>query len=52
MALFKGGQLVWMLERHEIEGRTPHQLADALRIAYDEHCAVEAVREAVGQGED
>lgn len=39
VALFKDGQLVWFLERHRIEGRTPHQIADALREAYAEHCS-------------
>lgn len=38
VALFKGGELVWMLERHEIEGRTPYQIADSLRAAYEQHC--------------
>jgi putative YphP/YqiW family bacilliredoxin len=38
IALFKEGELVWMLERHQIEGRTPHQLADHLRRAYEEFC--------------
>lgn len=39
IALFKDGQLVWFLERHRIEGRTPHQIAEALQQAYAEHCA-------------
>jgi putative YphP/YqiW family bacilliredoxin len=38
VALFKDGELVWMLERHQIEGRTPHQLAETLREAYEQHC--------------
>jgi putative YphP/YqiW family bacilliredoxin len=38
VALFKGGELVWMLERHEIQGRTPHQLAERLREAYERFC--------------
>ena len=38
VALFKDGDLVWMLERHEIEGRTPHQLAHILQDAYQRHC--------------
>lgn len=38
VALFKDGELVWMLERHEIEGRTPYELADLLREAYERHC--------------
>ena len=39
VALFKGGSLVWMLERHQIEGRHPYEIADDLKAAYDEHCA-------------
>jgi putative YphP/YqiW family bacilliredoxin len=38
VALFRDGQLVWFLERHRIEGRTPHQIADVLREAYRQHC--------------
>lgn len=39
IALMKGGDLVWMLERHQIEGRTAQMIADDLRAAYNEHCA-------------
>jgi putative YphP/YqiW family bacilliredoxin len=38
IALFKDGELVWMMERHQIEGRTPHQLAQSLGEAYQQHC--------------
>jgi len=38
MALFKDGELVHMLERHHIEGRPAHMIADNLVGAYDEHC--------------
>ncbi len=38
VALFKDGELVWFLERHRIEGRTPHQIAEDLKQAYAEHC--------------
>ena len=38
IALFKDGRLAWFMERHEIEGRTPHQIAEHLREAYEEHC--------------
>jgi putative YphP/YqiW family bacilliredoxin len=38
VALFKDGELVWMLERHEIQGQTPHRLAERLREAYDRFC--------------
>ncbi|TFG79116.1 MAG: BrxA/BrxB family bacilliredoxin [Flavobacteriales bacterium] len=38
MALFKGGELVHMIERHHIEGRPAEIIADNLRQAYDEFC--------------
>jgi len=37
VALFKEGELVWMLERHQIEGRHPYEIAEDLKAAYDEH---------------
>jgi len=27
-----------MMERHEIEGHTPQEIADALKAAFDQHC--------------
>lgn len=39
VALFKDGELVFMLERHRIEGRNPQDVANELRAAYQEHCA-------------
>ena len=38
VALVRDGELVWMLERHQIQGRHPHQIAEDLKRAYDEHC--------------
>jgi putative YphP/YqiW family bacilliredoxin len=38
VALFKGGELVHIVERHMIEGRTAEMLADNLMAAYTEHC--------------
>jgi putative YphP/YqiW family bacilliredoxin len=38
VALLKDGELVWMMERHEIEGRGPEQIAQHLQAAYREHC--------------
>lgn len=40
IALMKDGELVFMLERHEIEGRHPLEIADTLKAAFDEHCSV------------
>ncbi|HKV35230.1 MAG TPA: BrxA/BrxB family bacilliredoxin [Pyrinomonadaceae bacterium] len=39
IALLKDGELVYMLERYQIEGRDATQIAGELRKAFDEHCA-------------
>ena len=39
MALFKDGELVHMLERHHIEGRTADMIAQNLADAFEEHCS-------------
>ena len=39
IALLKDGKLVYMMERREIEGRGPEQIAQELTRAFDEHCA-------------
>ena len=38
VALFKNGELVHMVERHMIEGRTADMVADNLKSAYEQHC--------------
>ncbi len=38
VALFKDGELVHMVERHMIEGRTADMVADNLKMAYEQHC--------------
>lgn len=38
IALFKDGQLVHMVERHHIEGRSAEMIAENLREAYNEFC--------------
>ena len=38
IALLKDGQLVWMLERRQIEGKDASQVADELTRAFDQHC--------------
>jgi putative YphP/YqiW family bacilliredoxin len=38
IGLLKDGELVWMLERYQIEGRGPLPIADDLKKAYQEHC--------------
>ena len=38
VALFKDGELVHMLERHHIEGRSAEMIADNLADAFKEYC--------------
>ena len=38
IALFKDGQLVHMIERHNIEGRSAHMIADSLLGAFETYC--------------
>ncbi len=38
IALFKNGELVHMIERHQIEGRPAHVIANNLIAAFDEYC--------------
>ena len=38
IALFKDGQLVHMLERHHIEGRSADVISQNLAAAYNEYC--------------
>lgn len=39
VALFKDGELVHMVERHHIEGRSADALASNLAAAFEEYCA-------------
>jgi putative YphP/YqiW family bacilliredoxin len=39
VGLFQNGQLVFMLERHQIEGREAPQIAKELTTAFDRYCA-------------
>ena len=38
IALLKDGKIVFMLERHQIEGRTSGEIADDLVGAFDRYC--------------
>jgi putative YphP/YqiW family bacilliredoxin len=38
VALFRDGEHVFMLERHQIEGRDASEIADDLKRAYDRFC--------------
>jgi len=43
IALLRGGRLVWMLERRQIENQGPEQIAAALTGAFDTFCAPAAI---------
>lgn len=42
LALFRDGEHVFILERHQIEGRDAGAIAGDLRNAYDQYCSVTA----------
>ena len=39
IGLLKDGQLVYIMQRHQIEGRGPTEIAQELTQAFDQHCA-------------
>jgi putative YphP/YqiW family bacilliredoxin len=39
VALLKGGKLAYMMPRAQIESSTAEEIAEQLRVAFDEHCA-------------
>lgn len=43
IGLLKDGKLVHMVERWQIEGRSPEVIAEDLKAAFDKHCASAAV---------
>src|SRR5262245_11433517 len=38
LAILRDGQVIYMLERHQIENRTAEQIAGELTAAFDRHC--------------
>lgn len=43
VGLLRDGKLVYMMERHQIEGNSAEGIAAELAAAFDEHCATPAV---------
>ena len=39
VAILRGGKLVYMMERHQIENQEANAIARDLTVAFDEHCA-------------
>ena len=40
IGLFRDGQLVYMMERYQIEGKGPEQIAEELKNAFEQHCCL------------
>ena len=43
IALLRGGKLVYMMERHQIENQQAQDIASQLTAAFDTHCLTKAV---------
>ena len=41
IALFKNGTLLYFMQRYDIEGRSPEQIAEELKDAFNEHCSAQ-----------
>ena len=41
LGILRDGKLVYMMERHQIEGNTADGIAQALTSAFDKHCATQ-----------
>ena len=39
IALLRNGQLLYLMERHQIEGKGPQEIAEELTAAFNQHCA-------------
>ena len=44
IGLLKGGKLVYMMERHQIESRAAEDIASDLVAAFDRHCSSAGIR--------
>jgi putative YphP/YqiW family bacilliredoxin len=44
IGLLRDGQLVWMLERRQIENQAAEQIAQQLTQAFEQHCAASAAQ--------
>jgi putative YphP/YqiW family bacilliredoxin len=43
IGILKDGKLVYMMERHQIEGKGPEQIAEELKVAFEQCCATASV---------
>ena len=43
IAMLRGGKMIYMMERHQIENQTAEDIAQQLTAAFDKYCAKETV---------
>ncbi len=43
IAMLRGGKMIYMMERHQIENQIAEDIAKQLTAAFDKHCAKETV---------
>jgi putative YphP/YqiW family bacilliredoxin len=48
IGLLRNGELLFLLERHQIEGREAPEIAELLKRAFNEHCVAGAEQSAIG----
>jgi putative YphP/YqiW family bacilliredoxin len=48
IGLLRSGEVLFLLERHQIEGREAPEIAALLRDAFNKHCVAEAGQAAIG----
>ena len=48
IGLLRNGELLFMLERHQIERREAPEIAELLKEAFDKYCVAEAGQSAIG----
>ncbi len=48
IGLLRNGELLFLLERHQIEGREAPEIAEVLKVAFLKHCVAEEGQAAIG----
>ena len=47
IGLLRNGEVLFLLERHQIEGREAPEIAELLRVAFNKHCLADAAQSAI-----
>ena len=48
IGLLRNGEVLFLLERHQIEGREAPEIAELLRVAFNKHCLADGAQSAIG----